>query len=370
MRWFEALIPAYVIERLFWESRGISVAEVVYLEMWYALIVVLLEIPTGIWADRTARRRLIQCGFLLEWLSFLVLLYAFSFTGFAVAIGLSALGSTLRSGAENALLYDTLDMHGRLDDLERYLGRFQAIGTIGAVVAAMSGSLLTRVVPFEVNYWLSLGSLTLATLCSLCLIEPKRTHEVTLLTWSHLLSGLRFIWDNRAVRRLTIGFLAIVGAFNFIEEFWQLYVRDVAVPFYWFGAISTCLLLSQLPGQLFAEQFVKWGTARQWIRWIGLVCGIGFLAMGLWPGLSGLWWMIGIACLVGTVEPLFYADLHRRVPSAIRATTESSVSLVWHMSIFLFGMVFVIGSSDTLFLAFAALGLLLLVAQLVFVTRR
>jgi len=78
MRWFEALIPAYTIERLFWESRGITIQEVVYIEILYAIIMVLLEVPAGVLADHMERRRLLQLGIALEWCSFVVLLWSFS----------------------------------------------------------------------------------------------------------------------------------------------------------------------------------------------------------------------------------------------------------------------------------------------------
>ncbi|MFY9858153.1 MAG: MFS transporter, partial [Exiguobacterium chiriqhucha] len=105
IRWFDALIPAYTIERLFWESRTITIQEVVYLEILYAVLVVMLEVPTGVLADRFEHRRLLQIGTALEWGSFVVLLVSFSFGGFALAIALSGIGAAFRSGAENALLY-------------------------------------------------------------------------------------------------------------------------------------------------------------------------------------------------------------------------------------------------------------------------
>ena len=37
LRFFSSLIPAYVIERLFWEERGMTIQMVVYTEIIYAL---------------------------------------------------------------------------------------------------------------------------------------------------------------------------------------------------------------------------------------------------------------------------------------------------------------------------------------------
>lgn len=109
--------------------------------MIYELIIVLFEVPTGVWADRTTRGRLIQVGVALEWLSFWILLYSFTFSGFFVAISCSVIGS-VRSGAENALLYESLQESHEASSFERVLGKRNAIGIMAAVTAAWSGSML------------------------------------------------------------------------------------------------------------------------------------------------------------------------------------------------------------------------------------
>nr|WP_251125169.1 MFS transporter [Exiguobacterium sp. s139] len=351
------MIPAYVIERLFWESRGISIQEVVYLEMVYALIIVLLEVPTGVWADHTARRRLVQIGIWLEWLSFVVILHSFTFIGFFVAISCSAIGSVIRSGAENALLYESLQESHDASSFERVLGRLNAIGILSAVTAALSGSMLAQYLSLEWNYQLSIGSLLMATLCSVFLVEPTHREREERLTWRHVFKGFQFIWSKQQLRYVTIGFLATVSAFNFIDEFWQLYARDVSVPIYWFGAISSVLLLIQLPGQLFAGTLIRFASSERWLNGFGWVMGGGFLFIGLFPSPIGIGVMGLLGILYGAMEPLYYGLLHHQVPSSIRATTESSVSMLWHLGILILGIVFIGGTTSSLFLAFILIGL-------------
>ncbi len=370
MRWFEALIPAYTIERLFWESRTITMQEVVYLEMLYAILVVILEVPTGVLADRLERRRLLQIGTALEWGSFVVLLVSFSFGGFALAIALSGIGAALRSGAENALLYETLEQDGKTEAFERWVGRLNVIGIVAAVLAAISGALLATRFPFELNYVLSIVSLFIATACSLGLVEPRRVVTEERMTWADIGAGFRFVWLDHQLLALSSVFIVTIGAFNFINEFWQLYARDVEVPIYWFGMISTVLLLIQIPGQLLAPVLLQITTVDRWLHGIGWGIGLGFVILGFFPGQVGLVWMAGMAFLIGIVEPLYLGALHDRVPSVIRATTESSVSMLLHISIILIGLVFVIGAGMTLFVAFLWIGIVVCMHQLliIFVT--
>ena len=363
LRWFEALIPAYTIERLFWESRGITIQEVVYIEIVYAVIVMFLEVPTGVLADRWERRRLLQIGIALEWLSFIVLLLSFSFIGFAMAISLSAIGSVFRSGSENALLYETLVQSSEESTFERLLGHLNAIGLLAAIVAALSGSWLATMFSFEFNYMLSIASLFFATMCSLLLIEPKRLVNDETVTWRQLKTGFHFIWNDSVLLTLTGMFVLAGSAFNFVDEFWQLYARDVDVPIYWFGAVSTVLLLLQLPGQLLVPLLLRVASAKCWLRIIAIGIGCGFILLGGFPSQLGLLWMSLMALLIGAIEPLYFGVLHRAVPSAIRATTESSVSMMLHGGIIGLGVLFVGGSGISLFTAFFGLGLFVCLFQ-------
>ncbi|MDK2931206.1 MAG: hypothetical protein PWR07_1337 [Bacillota bacterium] len=59
---FHNLVFAYVIERLFWAGRGITIPQVVYLEILYSVVVFLLEVPTGALADRFGRKPMMILG--------------------------------------------------------------------------------------------------------------------------------------------------------------------------------------------------------------------------------------------------------------------------------------------------------------------
>jgi hypothetical protein len=57
---------------------------------------------------------------------FLILVYATSFWHFAAAVFLAGIGRSASSGAEYALLYDSLLLHGAQKSFEKCLGRLNA----------------------------------------------------------------------------------------------------------------------------------------------------------------------------------------------------------------------------------------------------
>jgi MFS family permease len=151
IRFFYNLIPAYVIERLFWEQRGMTIQMVVYTEIIFAVTVVLLEVPTGIIADKWGRKQMIVLSTLLECFMFLILVFATEFWHFAAAIFLAGIARSASSGSENAMLYDSLLQNGQEQAFEKYLGRLNVCDFTAAIIAALCGSLLASRYGFELN---------------------------------------------------------------------------------------------------------------------------------------------------------------------------------------------------------------------------
>ena len=124
---FHNLIFAYVIERLFALERGMTVQYVVYTEIIYAAVTVLLEIPSGAVADRVGRKNLLIVGGVSAFFEFFILIYAHGFWLFGISALIAGIGGACTSGAWNALLYDSLKADNKQEIFERVLGRMQAV---------------------------------------------------------------------------------------------------------------------------------------------------------------------------------------------------------------------------------------------------
>lgn len=172
IRFFHNLIPAYVIERLFWEQRGMTIQMVIYTEIIYAVTIVLLEIPTGIIADRWSRRKMMVLNAVLGCLEFLILIFATAFWHFAAVVFLAGVGRSASSGSENALLYDSLLQSAEAHSFEKCLGRLNFSDFSAAILAALCGSLLANRYGFELNYWISFAGMFVSLCISLTLVEP------------------------------------------------------------------------------------------------------------------------------------------------------------------------------------------------------
>jgi len=329
IRFFHNLIPAYVIERLFWEQRGMSIQMVVYTEIIYAITVVLLEIPTGIAADKWGRKKLIIADAFLGVCELLILIYATKFWHFAAAIFLAGIGRAAGSGSENALLYDSLISEGKEDLFEKYLGRLNAMDLVAGILAALSGSLLADLYGFELNYRISCIGMFVSLCISFMLAEPevKSMADKPIPVKEYVIASVNLFRKNHGVCLVILSAMVAGSAMIFVDEFWQLYISIIGIPVVYFGLFSAGLTLLRLPGSVLAYRIKKLTGYRRLISYIIFVFAAGLLYMSLVRGFSSIV-MIFLLCLVsGILEPAAAGYLHHRIDSSMRATIDSFQSL-------------------------------------------
>ncbi|HEY8420918.1 MAG TPA: MFS transporter, partial [Thermoclostridium sp.] len=283
IRFFHNLIPAYVIERLFWEQRGMTIRLVVYTEILYAVTVVLLEIPSGIIADKWGRKKLVIVNAVSGCCELLILIFATKFWHFAAAIFVAGVGRAAGSGAENALLYDSLLSNGDENSFEKCLGRLNALEFTAAILAALSGSFMAGRYGFELNYWISLAGMFASLCISFMLREPEvrsRTGEQIPIK-DYVVASLSFFRSNYGVCLVLFSAMIAGSAMNFIDEFWQLYVSRLGIPVIYFGFFSSALSLLRLPGNMLAYRIKKQTSYRKLISGVVSVFAAGFLYLSL-----------------------------------------------------------------------------------------
>jgi MFS family permease len=332
IRFFSSLIPAYVIERLFWEERGMTIQMVVYTEIIFALTIVLLEVPTGMMADKWGRKKMLVISALLGCGEFLILLFATEFWHFALVVFLAGVSRSASSGSETALLYDSLAMQGKSSDFEKQLGRLNACDLVSAILAALCGSLLASRFGLELNYWISLGSALIALLLSWLLVEPPAAsgnaadgEEIPFK--QYVAASLQFFRKNQGVSLVVLSGMVTGAAMGYIEEFWQLYANRLEMPVAYFGVLSSAIMLLQLPGNLLAHVWIGKFSHKSLIFIITAVFAIGFTYVAAYKDYIGLAAMLVICLFSGVMGPLAIGYLHHRIDSGMRATIDSFQSL-------------------------------------------
>jgi MFS family permease len=371
---FHSLIPAYVIERLFWQQRGMSVQMVVYTEILYAATVVLFEIPSGILSDKFGRKRLLALYNAFAAAELILLLFAYSFWQFALAIILAGIGKAFSSGSENALLYDSLLTAGKQSDFEKIMGRVSAVDFTGSLIAALSGSLLAHYLDFEFNYIISIFSMVVAFVLTLTIKEPPMVTKP-----ESGLSGIRQYAKQALIVFRSHPFVlaycltgAILGScMIYLDEFWQIVLENIGIPVVFFGIVGAIELSIRIPGNLLAYKLKGRLSYRTIFTGIILFNAIGYIAISFTRNVWCLIPMVMVSAIAGIIEPLVAGYLHHHTESHVRATVESFASLGLRLISMLGGLIFgYISSSISIFAGFTVLGTICAGYLVFFIPRR
>ncbi|WP_039934831.1 MFS transporter, partial [Streptomyces viridochromogenes] len=139
---FVLLYPVYA---LLFADTGMSLWQISSLFALWSITAVVLEVPSGAWADAVSRRRLLWIGPLLTSAGFALWVVVPSYGSFAVGFVLWGAGGALGSGALEALVYDELERLGAADRYARTMGRARAARLAGTVASiGLAGPVLAR----------------------------------------------------------------------------------------------------------------------------------------------------------------------------------------------------------------------------------
>ncbi len=146
-------------------SRGLTFRDIMILGGLYCAVVIVVEVPTGAFADRIGRRPSMMLGALLMVASCLIAYQADGFTDFLISESLAAVSMSLCSGADSAYLFDLLAENGVAHEYGRREGTASAWHQAGSAVAYAAGGALAMIdlaLPYLVTAGVALAAFATA----------------------------------------------------------------------------------------------------------------------------------------------------------------------------------------------------------------
>ncbi|MDQ3364568.1 MAG: MFS transporter [Myxococcota bacterium] len=215
---FRLLATSYLfvpIFMLFQAERGLTFFERLALGGIYSAVVILVEVPTGVFADRLGRRRSMMYGGVAMVASCLLASRADGFAEFAVAESLAALAMALCSGADSAYLYDLLAAHDRAHEYPRRESAASAWHLLGSAVAFAGGGLLAQV-HLALPYFVTAGVAAVSVGFAWLLDEERVARSVPVPAalrtwWQQTIAAISEVGRNGRLAWL-VGYSAVVFA--------------------------------------------------------------------------------------------------------------------------------------------------------------
>jgi MFS family permease len=317
-----ALFPVAVFT-LFWrDDLGLDMTQVMVVQAIFAAAVAGLEFPSGYLADRIGYRRtlLLAAGFSVVGWS----LYARA-TGFwdTVAAELILAASiSFVSGADLAMLYESLHATDREPAFGRWASRHHMSGQIAEAAAAIVAGLLfacwTRL-PFVLQIGVALAEAVIA----FALVEPPRAPEPHR-TPRERLRGILALATRRGPLRAILALAVLLSLSSFIPVWLiQVYALDAGVPVEWLGPIWAVANLSVAGGAFASTRFgATLGLMPTLLVCIGLIA-TGYAGLGLSQATLGFAFYFCLTFMRGLWFPVLHHEEQRLIPSSDRAALLS-----------------------------------------------
>jgi MFS family permease len=330
------------VNTLFLLDAGLDIFEVFIANAAFTAGMVLFEIPTGVVADTSGRRRSFLLSAVILMIGTLGYVAIPTFDGglvpFVIASLVLGLGFSFYSGAVEAWLVDALEATGYSGQLDSVFARGAMVSGAAMLVGSVGGGLLGSI-DLALPYLLRAG-----LLAAVFVVGAATMHDVgfTARTTSLetmpaemnrvLQASLTFGWRSQPVRLLLLvslvhGVFLMWGFYAWQPYFLDLLGRDAV----WVsGVVSALIALSTIAGNKLVDVVTRFcGRRTTLLLTASTVLGLAAAGVGLvdsfWPAVGLL--LVAMAA-TGVVTPVQQAYLHAVVPSSERATVVSFVSLV------------------------------------------
>ena len=143
------------------------------------IAITLLEVPTGRFADRFGHRRSLILGSAIQVVAMLLCWLAEGVSGLVLASLCVALGDTFRSGADQALLFESCVAEGQPQRFQQIEAKTHSLELIGLVAMIVAGGVLVETIGFAAAWSAEtvLAALGLAIALALASPPPARSAE-------------------------------------------------------------------------------------------------------------------------------------------------------------------------------------------------
>jgi MFS family permease len=330
---FNGIIFSGPIWAVFLLSRGLSLTQFGIVEAVLHVGMLIAQVPTGALADALGRRRLLVAAGFFTAVAELGYVYAPGFALICLAGGVHGVAFALRTGADEAYLFDSLAHDDAQAQFPRMLGGLWAVFQFAGAISFMAGGLIATYSQ-SLAFWLTAGCALIASAIATRLPDDRRgqaAHGVRVAA-----RGLSALRRSPRLGTLTLAWSVYWAAVTS----WWFY----AAPLFHDRGASDAVLGVVLGGALLVGAGFSWIGGRIGER-VSLTASVGAAsvaaAAGLVAGvaLPGLAVPVLLLMLIAGAPELVYVTLstylQHNTRSEYRATSMSiaegcfSIQMLW-----------------------------------------
>lgn len=356
----QGLVFYGAVSTVYRQAKGLSMTEIFVIESVSWILMILLEIPWGWFADRFGYKKTIIISNLVFFMSKIVFYKAAAFQMFMLERVLLSVALSGLSGCDIALLFRS---KGTVENSEKIFARYRWFATGGLLVASLLSPLIINI-KLEATALLTIIPYGIATAASLLLVDVKTEKE----NRPSFKTSFRFIIENKRFILFIIAAALLTEVVQSVTVFLnQLQYLRSGIGIQYFGillALAQAVRLIGIKSHVLSGKFGKLGSI------IGLSVVILLGCVGLIFAVSPIVSIVLICLIGGTValaDPMIIDIQNRTIKTnGDRATILSAYSMCGSMIAAGINPIIGIGADWTIQFGFLVSALVSLAACLLF----
>ncbi|OFW90401.1 MAG: hypothetical protein A3B66_10040 [Alphaproteobacteria bacterium RIFCSPHIGHO2_02_FULL_46_13] len=320
------LLP--IIIPFYRDELGLTFHDFLIGESVFAVVVILCDVPAGYLADRWGRKKTLILGAGLLAASYALLALATGFWSALLAQGAIGVGIATVSGANSALLYDTLLSQGREGEYRRREGFRFALQLYSCSLACVAGGYL-----YAINHHLPLILEVILISCGAIVacgfVEPPRHKHIS---EHHPLKDIRdtliyVLHGHREIAGIVLLMVIVFSTTKICMWGIQAYADALHIPEIYNGwIISAVMLCGAISGHV-GHKILPNLRGQQALQGLIIMLVVALLVAGLSMSVVGIIALGLEAFVYGFGMPRAQEAINNLVDSSRRATVLSTANL-------------------------------------------
>lgn len=330
-KWFMLIMPVYA---LYCTENGLADYDLLILQSIYSFSVAFMEIPSGYFADVIGRKKTLLIGSILGTIGFAIYASTSGFIFFLLAELILGLGQSFISGADSALLFDTLEATKRKEKYLKYEGRITSFGSFAETFAAILGGFIAFEISVRAVFATQALVAFIAVPAAFLLIEPPRTGKKVSPSLKHIISiGKNALFENKALSS-TIIMSSVIGTATlsmawitliYLSNYHNLTESEIT-------PVWVALNVTVASVAFFAEKIRKLMGNYYTMLSIAILIPMGYFLLGFTGFIGGITVLLGFYFVRGYATPVLKDFINNNCESNVRATVLSVRSLIIRIS--------------------------------------
>lgn len=295
-------------------------------------LLIFLEVPTGVVADRISRKFSISLGYLLTSLPLAFFPIVNSFYIFAILLAIKAVGKALVSGADTSLLYDTLIEMGKTKEYKKIITRSKAYITGVFALCILIGGLLSNYGYLNWTFYLPVFFHLIAAYAAHLMVEPEVSKNAQKLQTknylTHAFKSAKYVIKDFNLIKLSIVYSILMGAIVNLKWFYPPIFEYIGFNLASTGMVIAFLYFARSMLNFIGIKLLNQDAYLNTLRWSIfssvslLIILLIFNVYGVVVGL--LLFVLGMELSLNSIEEL----IHSRLETSTRASAMSFINLL------------------------------------------